>query len=127
MSPAGSDPVLAAVAASLDGGREEFGLSLLVGGSWMTGVAVGIEVWFRLLTAELGDDAPLPLTADVVAAERSEGFVHLRDARLFWQVDGVPTAGTLVRVRLTEVGAWACGVIGTLDHLPRPRPDIDLS
>jgi hypothetical protein len=118
---------------------EEMGLSLLVGGTWLTGQLVGARAWFEGLARSL-DDAGAPggfgdvirmVGASVYPSESEReaagelpedpilpAFLHLRDANVIG-TDGrsVPTLGGYVRVRVDEVAAW---MLGRISPIGRP-------
>jgi hypothetical protein len=124
----------------------ELGISLVVGGRWLTGQLVGARLWFEGLARSLDESGAPGGFADVIRmvgahvypseSEREAvgepsadgesalpSFLHLRDAFLI-SADGrrVPTAGGFVRVRVDEVAAWMLGRIGpVVDPSPRSR------
>lgn len=112
----------------------ELGLSLLVGGEWLTGQLVGARLWFEGLaqsldetgaTGEFGDVIRMvgaqvyPSESERMAAGESDddpnlpSFIHLREAFLI-RADGrrVPSHGGYIRVRVDSVSAWMLGRIG---------------
>jgi hypothetical protein len=124
----------------------ELGISLVVGGCWLTGQLVGARLWFEGLAHSLEESGAPDGFSDVIRmvgahvypseSEREAigeaggdgesglpSFLHLRDAFLI-AVDGrrVPTGGGFVRVRVDEVAAWMLGRIGPIaDPAPRSR------
>ena len=97
------------------GETSNLGISLLVGGSWLTGSMIGGRMWFdqlaQLVDAQTGSDAgqlfhmigetAYPSESERLAAGKAPldadpGFVHLRDARLL----------TGAAVRVPNRGAW---------------------
>lgn len=122
----------------------ELGVSLLVGGSWLTGQLVGARLWFEGLAQSLDDTGTTGDFGDVIrmvgaqvypsesermaAGELEEdpnlpAFVHLRDANVI-SADGrrVPTRGGFVRVRVDAVSAWMLGRIGPAPASASPSP-----
>jgi hypothetical protein len=126
---------------------DELGISVVVGGCWLTGQLVGARLWFEGLARSLEESGTPGGFADVIRlvgaqvypseSEREAvgtvgalggadadptlpSFLHLRDACLITS-DGrrVPTGGGFVRVRVDEVAAWMLGRIGPL---ARPGP-----
>ena len=124
--------------ASLD----ELGISLMVGGAWVTGQLVGARSWFEGLARSLDQAGAAEGFGDVIrmvgasvypsdsereaAGEATDeqplpAFLHLRDSHLIG-ADGraIPTAGGFVRVRVDEVAAWMLGRIGPVGYQPPP-------
>jgi hypothetical protein len=125
----------------------ELGLSLVVGGCWLTGQLVGARLWFEGLARSLDESGAPEGFSDVIRmvgahvypseSEREAvgedgvgdpesvlpSFLHLRDAFLIAQ-DGrrVPTGGGFVRVRVDEVAAWMLGRIGPAGYQPPAAP-----
>ncbi|MCA1691170.1 MAG: hypothetical protein ABR540_13615 [Acidimicrobiales bacterium] len=123
----------------------ELGLSLVIGGGWVTGQLIGARAWFEGLARSLDDTGKAGDFGEVIrmmgaqvypsASEREAAgdptedtvlpaFLHLRDAHLVG-TDGrsVPTRGGFVRVRLEEVAAWMLGRIGPAGYQP-PAPPV---
>ena len=124
----------------------ELGLSLLVGGSWVTGQLIGARAWFEGLARSLDEAGAAEGFADVIrmvgaqvypsesereaAGEVGEeddtvlpSFLHVRDAHVIGENGrAVPTQGGYVRVRLEEVAAWMLGRIGPVGYQPPPPP-----
>ena len=129
------DLVLVSLArAANEGEASDVGISLLVGGSWLTGRLVGARVWFRALSrlveeqggegmATFGPDLAkvgellYPSESEVaVGLAEAQGdelpwFVHLVDARLLDPSGAVPEPGGLVRVRIDAVAGWLLGEV----------------
>lgn len=126
--------------ASLD----QLGISVLVGGAWVTGQLVGARSWFEGLARSLDEAGAAEGFGDVIrmvgasvypsesereaAGELTDeqplpAFLHLRDAHLLGG-DGraVPSTGGFVRVRVDEVAAWMLGRIGPVGYQPPPPP-----
>ena len=121
----------------------ELGVSLVIGGGWVTGQLIGARAWFEGLahsldeagTGDFGEVIRMlgaqvyPSASEREAAGEPEeetvlpGFLHLRDAQLVG-TDGrtVPTRGGFVRVRLEEVAAWMLGRIAPVGYQPSPPP-----
>ncbi len=116
------DEALAVMVELLDLGVS-FGVSLLVGGTWVTGVAISGQQWFRELAEgvrrsgsseaaelfagavrELGDSIYGPVSDQSLPI----GFIHLNGARAL--AGGAPVEeGRLVRLRLDRVDGWLLG------------------
>jgi hypothetical protein len=112
----------------------ELGMSLVVGGSWLTGQLIGARAWFEGLAQSLDEAGSAGGFGDVIrmvgaqvypsesereAAGAGEddpilpAFLHLRDAHVInGDGRGVPTRGGFVRVRVDDVAAWMLGRIG---------------
>ncbi|MDQ1426669.1 MAG: hypothetical protein QOK39_145 [Acidimicrobiaceae bacterium] len=123
------------------GETSNLGVSLLVGGSWLTGSMIGGRMWFdqlaQLVNAQTGSEAGelfhmIGLTAYPSESERlaagkdpldaDPGFAHLRDARLLTGAAvRVPEPGGLVRIKLSSVDGWLVGIIDPRTHRP-PTP-----
>ncbi len=121
----------------------ELGLSLVIGGGWITGQLVGARAWFEGLARSLdeagtGDfgDVIRMLGAHVYPSESEReaagevqddsqlpGFLHLREAQMV-AADGrsVPTRGGFIRLRLEEVAGWMLGRIAPVGYEPPPPP-----
>jgi hypothetical protein len=120
----------------------ELGVSLVVGGAWVTGQLIGARAWFEGLARSLDEAGAAEGFADVIrmvgasvypseseleAAGESPtddilpSFLHLRDAHVL-APDGrpVPSKGGWVRVRVDEVAAWMLGRIGPVGYQPPP-------
>lgn len=118
------------------GQLHDLGISLLVGGAWLTGELVGARAWFegvgrwldttgnggfgdvfRMLGAEA---YPSESEREVIgagpAATEHTYFVHLSGARLISGVASLPMEGGWVRVRVDDVSAWLIGRMVT----PKP-------
>ncbi len=122
------------------GETSDLGVSLLVGGSWLTGSMVGGRMWFdqlaHLIDSQTGNEAgtlfrtigetAYPSESERLAAGQDPvlpepSFVHLRDARLLTgSAVRVPEHGGLIRVRLSSIEGWMVGVLDP--RLPRPTP-----
>lgn len=123
----------------------ELGVSLVIGGGWITGQLIGARAWFEGLARSLDEAGTAGDFGDVIrmvgaqvypsesereaAGELEEdpvlpGFLHLREAHLVG-ADGrsVPTRGGYVRVRLEEVAGWMLGRIAPVGYQP-PTPPV---
>jgi hypothetical protein len=126
------------------GSLGELGISLVIGGGWVTGQLVGARAWFEGLARSLDEAGAASGFSDVIRQVGAEvypsesereaageyedqttlpSFVHLRDAHLIGS-EGlpVPTRGGFVRVRLEEVAAWMLGRIGPVGYQSPPPP-----
>ncbi len=134
------DLVLSVLVKAVNTGEtSNLGVSLLVGGSWLTGSMIGGRMWFDQL-AQLVDEktggeggqlfhmigeTAYPSESERLAVGKAPldadpGFVHLRDARLLsGAAVRVPEPGGLVRIKLSSIDGW---LIGILD--PRARPPV---
>jgi hypothetical protein len=134
------DLVLAVLVKAVNKGEtSNLGISLLLGGSWLTGSMIGGRMWFdqlaQLVNTETGSDGgelfqrigetAYPSESERLAAgfaplDTEPGFAHLRDARLLTGAAvRVPEPGGLVRVKLSSIDGW---LVGILD--PRIRPPV---
>jgi hypothetical protein len=134
------DLVLAVLVKAVNSGEtSNLGISLLVGGSWLTGSMIGGRMWFdqlgQLVDTQTGSDGGrlFHLIGETAYPSESErlaegkapldtepGFLHLRDARLLsGAAVRVPEPGGLVRLKLASVDGW---LVGILD--PRARPPV---
>ncbi len=116
----------------------QLSLTLLVGGSWLTGELVGARRWFeglatwldaagnddfgelfRILGAETyPSDSERDAAGTAAPPDQLPYFLHLRNARLLAAATPLPSQGGWVRVRVDEVQAWLIGRLGT----PRSGP-----
>jgi len=124
------------------GETSNLGISLLVGGSWLTGSLIGGRMWFDQL-AQLVDDQTgsdggrlfttigqkaYPSDSEQSAAGQPQldadpGFAHLRDARLLTGAAvRVPDPGGLVRVKLSSIDGWLVGILDPRARRPLPPP-----
>lgn len=137
------DLVLMVLVKAVNSGEtSNLGISLLVGGSWLTGSMIGGRMWFdqlgQLVDAQTAGDGgrlfqvigetAYPSESETAAAGRSPvdaepGFVHLRAARLLTGTAvRVPDPGGLVRVKLSSVDAWLVGILDPRGRRPPPPP-----
>lgn len=125
------------------GETANLGVSLLVGGSWLTGSMIGGRMWFdqlaQMVDAQTGSDggqlfhmigeAAYPSESERSAAGRAPldadpGFLHLRDARLLTGAAvRVPDPGGLVRVKLSSIDGWSVGILDPRARRP-PFPPV---
>ncbi len=120
----------------------ELGISLLVGGGWLTGQLVGARAWFEGLARSLDEAGSAEGFGDVIrmvgaqvypsASEREAAgdivtdpslpaFLHLRDAHVVLPGGRtIPSRGGFVRVRVDEVSGWMLGRIGPAGYQPPP-------
>jgi hypothetical protein len=143
------DLVLSVLAKAVNNGEtSNLGVSLLVGGSWLTGSMIGGRMWFdrlaQLIDAQTGsDDGRLfhligetaypseseRLAAGLAPLDAEPGFIHLRDARLLTgSAVRVPDPGGLVRLKLSSIDGWLIGVLDPRAHRPPatvPPPPSD--
>lgn len=120
----------------------EVGVSLLVGGTWLTGQLVGARSWFEGLARSLDESGSVGGFGDVIrmvgaqvypsASEREAAgdlvddpplpaFLHLRDAHVIGgEGRSVPSRGGFVRVRVDAVAGWMLGRIGPVGYTPPP-------
>lgn len=114
------------------GQLHDLGVSLLVGGSWLTGDLVGARTWFeglagwldstgngdfgdifRMLGAEAyPSESERDATGSPGAVPEHTYFVHLSQARLLTGTAAMPVEGGWVRVRVDDVSAWLIGRMG---------------
>lgn len=119
----------------------ELGVSLVVGGGWLTGQLIGARAWFEGLARSL-EETGADGFADVIrmvgaqvypsVSEREAAgdtlddtqlpaFLHLRDAVLLGTSGRpVPSQGGFVRVRVDDVSAWMLGRIAPAGYQPPP-------
>jgi hypothetical protein len=128
------DPVLAVLYSAVTSSGGEVGMSLLVGGTWVSGMLCSPRSWyeqvahlvdqstdggFGLVFRELGrniyptDDEVEAGVAESRPDDRPIGFLHLRDARTVSTSGTVPTdMGGLLRLRIEQVDGWLVGNLG---------------
>jgi hypothetical protein len=122
----------------------EFSVSLLVGGQWLSGMAISGRAWWTQMAETLRqsgrgsglDEAfdalgrmnyPAEIEVEAGVApefdeDRPIGFIHLRDARVHPAVGNeMPSEGTLIRCSLRHVAAWFIGQFGPEGYMP-PAP-----
>ncbi len=142
------DLVLAALVKAVNRGETStLGISLVVGGSWLTGSMIGGRMWFdqlaQLVDNETSSDAgqlfrrigraAYPSESEGLAEGRppldtDPGFVHLRGARLLTGAAvRVPDPGGLIRIKLSSIDGWLVGILDPRLRRPAPhsedRPD----
>jgi hypothetical protein len=122
----------------------ELGVSMVVGGAWVTGQLIGARAWFEGLARSLDESGTAGDFGDVIRllgaqvypseSEREAAgevepdpvlpaFLHLRDAQLVGtEGRSVPSRGGYIRVRLEEVAAWMLGRIARVVDQPSPPP-----
>lgn len=129
-----ADAVLCAICAKLANLDGKISISLLVGGSWLTGTAIDPRHWFEQLATQL-DNALIdkrigqefravgqfvkPSDSEIDAGfadprdeDNPPHFLHLANARLLVPNEGfVPLNGALARVKIIDVTAWTLTVI----------------
>ena len=141
------DYLLAVFVSTINAGKMgELGISLLIGGQWLSGQLVAARDWFEGLgayldripmTGELGEmvrasgtrayppeeEQDVPNADDDVAPNVRIGYLHLRDAQLISAADPVPTEGGYVRIRIETIDGWMLGRLGPPGFRPAtPNP-----
>lgn len=136
------DQVLAVLYKSISATGGELGVSLLVGGSWVSGILCSARTWFEqvahlvdenseggfgMVFRQLGrfiyptEDEIEAGVADQVDEDRPIGFLHLRDARVISASGSVPTDNKgFLRLRLEQVDGWMIGALGEPGYTPPP-------
>jgi len=127
----------------------QLGLTVLVGGSWMSGILIPPRVFTEEAGAELvekaGDQAEglqmffqelgrqwFPNEAELEAeagtgddAPRREDrpfHLHFRNARLVTTTGSIPVDGAYMRIRLAEVSGWVIGDFSATHPFQPPMP-----
>jgi hypothetical protein len=121
----------------------ELGVSLVVGGAWLTGQLVGARAWFEGLARSLQEtgaegfadvirmvgaqvypsESEREAAGDVIDETILPAFLHLRDAFVLGPSGRpVPSQGGFVRVRVDDVSAWMLGRIAPAGYQPSPPP-----
>ncbi len=77
----------------------EIPIALLVGGSWVTGMAISPRAWFTQMSASLGGDS---------SAARAVADLFGILGRAFYQVSLSWRLDTLTRCRAKTYGAFTC-------------------
>ena len=137
------DYLLAVFVSTINAGKmDELGISLLIGGQWLSGQLVAARDWFEGLGAyldrmpmagELGEmvrasgtrgyppeeEQEVP-NADDVAPKVRIGYLHLRDAQVISAAAPVPTEGGYVRIRIETIDGWMLGRLGPPGFRPAP-------
>ena len=119
----------------------ELGLSLVIGGGWITGQLIGARAWFEGLARSLEETgaegfadvirmvgaqvypsvSEREAAGDLVDDTQLPAFLHLRDAVLLGTSGRpVPSQGGFVRVRVDDVSAWMLGRIAPAGYQPPP-------
>jgi hypothetical protein len=131
------------------GETSNIGISLLIGGSWLTGSMIGGRMWFdqlaQLIDTQTGNDGgqlfhrigetAYPSESERLAAGKTPldaepGFVHLQHARLLTGAAiRVPDPGGLVRIKLSSIDGWLIGILDPRGHRPSqpPAPESGVS
>ncbi len=139
------DYLLAVFVSAINAGKMgELGISLLIGGQWLSGQLVSARDWFEGLGAfldripssgELGEmvrasgawayppeeEQEVPNVDDGGAPKVRIGYLHLRDAQVISAADPVPTEGGYVRIRIETVDGWMLGRLGPPGFQPASR------
>jgi hypothetical protein len=137
------DRVLSVLVNAVNRGEtSNLGISLLVGGSWLTGSMIGGRMWFDQLaqmvdTQTAGEGGQLfrsigetaypseseRLAAGMAPLAADPGFLHLRDGRLLTGTAvRVPEPGGLVRLKLASIDGWLIGILDPRLHRAPPPP-----
>ena len=138
------DYLLAVFVSTINAGKMgELGISLLIGGQWLSGQLVAARDWFEGLGAYLDriptagalgemirasgawayppEEIPqVPDADDGVVARARIRYLHLRDAQVISAADPVPTEGGYVRIRIETIDGWMLGRLGPPGFEPAP-------
>jgi hypothetical protein len=138
------DYLLAVFVSVINAGKMgELGISLLIGGQWLSGQLVAARDWFEGLGAYLDripmagalgemvrasgtrayppeEEQEVPDADDGVTPKVRIGYLHLRDAQVISAADPVPTEGGYVRVRIEAIDGWMLGRLGPPGFQPAP-------
>jgi hypothetical protein len=138
------DLVLGALVKAVNRGEtSNLGISLVVGGTWLTGSMIGGRMWFdqvgQLVDRETSSEAgrlfrligraAYPSESEGLAEGRPQpdadpGFVHMRDARLLTGAAvRVPEPGGLIRIKLSSIDGWLVGILDPRLRRPAPLPE----
>ena len=139
------DPLLRVFVGTMDELAPQVGISVLVGGSWLTGTLIpprmfmqeisqliadktgsddGLGVFFEFMGSRwFPSESELEARGEMPAHTPPEpNHLHLRGGRVFATERPVPSEGIYVRVRLDEVAAWTVGELGPAGYRSAPPP-----
>jgi len=101
---------------------DAIGVSLLVGGTWLTGRLIDAMSWFNSLAEyikhapgtghfgeSIGQIGTMLYGENGLSADAPTGFMHLANARTLTSGGSIPSEGGFVRVRIDLVEAWLIG------------------
>lgn len=127
LDPPAADGLLLDLIHVLNGNPDGIlGITVTVGGSIISGIAIGRDAWIDAQRARRGPDDGLDgLWNDytTASAERTnpefiDYFLHLKDATHVGRPGSVPAnGGVLMRVRASEVSSWSLIFIGESEHV----------
>ena len=121
----------------------EFGVTVLVGGSWITGMAIAGRAWMEQVGKFIDDQTGTELGlvfrtigqtlypadseieaghSEAVPEDRPTAYLHLRDARSVDPSGLVPDTGGLIRLRFSAVDGWLMGNLAPQGYKPPPPP-----
>jgi hypothetical protein len=146
------DPMLQAFVDVMNGAGVQLGISLLVGGTWLSGTLIpprmfteemgdyvrdaageGAESiqtffhtigrsWFRSESEREALGAGAHVAPEGDASDTRPFHLHLRAARVISPAGPVPDEGGYVRLRLDQVEGWLIGDLGPAGYAPPDPP-----
>lgn len=144
-----ADPMLQLFVRLMNNFGVQLGVTVLVGGSWVSGTLVPPRVFTEEAGAELVEKAGAEAEglqqffqelgrywfpdrseqeAEATAGDaprRGEDrpfHLHLRNARMVTTTGSIPAEGAYMRIRLTEVAGWVVGDFGAARSFRPPAP-----
>jgi hypothetical protein len=144
------DPTLQVFVSVMSSSGVQLGISVLVGGTWMSGTLIPARMYFQELGDEIAERAGQPgealrdgffaelgrtwfpsdsereagggLADEQPAPPHKTFHLHLRHARAWPGGTPIPEDGFYLRVRLDEVAGWTVGELGPPGYRPPGPP-----
>ncbi|MEW2412486.1 hypothetical protein AB0953_01960 [Streptomyces sp. NPDC046866] len=115
------DELLVDVARLVESGQSnQMSLTVVTGGSVITGRLAPEAVWRQRVSEVLADSDRLAEFAAVFAPEAvKEGpptHLHFHLARILQGTVGIPETGGMYRVSIADISAWTMGDVSYSDH-----------
>jgi hypothetical protein len=149
-NPPEIDPVLQVFIRIMHRADVQLSITVLVGGSWLSGTLIPPRMYMEELAAHIGRLAgkqgeavgtffttigriAFPAEAEIEAGiaepppdddEVGPWHFHLRDARTVTPSGSVPTARCYLRIRLADVAAWSIGEFSAPGYRSPPPPKL---
>jgi hypothetical protein len=142
------DPMLQLFVRLMNSLDVQLGVTVLVGGSWVSGILIpprtfteeagtdlvekagaeaeGLQQFFRELGRQWfpseSEVEAAPPTAQTTRREDRPFHLHLRNARMVTTTGAIPVDGAYMRIRLAEVTGWVVGDFSATQPFRPPMP-----